>query len=500
MTQSAPPTFRLRHCLRLSLYLEWAFVALGLLPGLGIPAAAQERITVHPPDTGRAMVNPDMGWVLYFYSNEPQVYGAKLEPSDTVDDFPGLSTVYLRVPWAFLEPEEGHFNWALVDTPAQRWIARGKRVALRVTCSENWMPYATPEWVKRAGAQGTFYELGKGPTPHGKSWDPDFGDPVFMEKLDHFLSAMAARYDGNPNVAFIDIGSYGLWGEGHTLMSSQVPETKARAIIKEHIDLYTEHFKRTLLCANDDMAGHDKPGAHFPETDYAIPKGVTLRDDSILVQPPPHSWYHAEMAQAFWPHWPVIVEHEHYGDSKAKGAWGDGSLLLQAVEDYHASYLSIHGWPRLELDENRPLIGRINQRLGYRLQLREMSWPREVMIGQLFKVRSTWANAGVAPFYPAGFVTLTLKDDKGGIVSVLADEQFNLQDLPPGPPGAAPTRGRVCEFVIGRIAPVTKAGQYAVYVSVGQHDGTPRIALPLPDDDGQHRYRIGTITVRGEEH
>ena len=80
-------------------------------------------ITVRPEDTGNALVNPGMGWTMHFYSNIPENYGSKLEPSDTVEDFPGLSTVYLRVPWAYLEPEEGKFNWALFDTPAQRWIA-----------------------------------------------------------------------------------------------------------------------------------------------------------------------------------------------------------------------------------------------------------------------------------------------------------------------------------------------------------------------------------------
>ena len=104
---------------------------------------------------------------MHFYSNIPENYGSKLEPSDTLEDFPGLSTVYLRVPWAFLEPEEGRFNWALFDTPAQRWIASGKRVAFRVTCSENWLRFATPEWVKNAGAKGTFYEFGKGPKRAG---------------------------------------------------------------------------------------------------------------------------------------------------------------------------------------------------------------------------------------------------------------------------------------------------------------------------------------------
>jgi hypothetical protein len=84
-------------------------------------------VTVKPADDGRALVNPDMGWVLYFYSDFTANYGSKLDPSDTVNDFPGVSTVYLRVPWCLLEPEEGKFNWALLDTPAQRWIAKGKR-------------------------------------------------------------------------------------------------------------------------------------------------------------------------------------------------------------------------------------------------------------------------------------------------------------------------------------------------------------------------------------
>ncbi|MCX6890543.1 MAG: DUF4832 domain-containing protein [Verrucomicrobia bacterium] len=457
------------------------------------PAAT---ITVRPNDNGQALVNPDMGWTMHFYSNIPGNYGSKLEPSDTLDDFPALSTVYLRVPWAFLEPEEGKFNWALFDTPAQRWVAKGKRIALRVTCSENWMALATPEWVRKAGAKGYNYEFGKGRSEKGWTWDPDFGDPIFLEKFDRFLAALAARYDGNPNVAFVDVGSYGLWGEGHTFMSSQVSESEAPEQVKKHIDLHVKHFKRTLLCISDDVAGHDKPGRHFPETDYAISKGVTLRDDSILVHAPPRAWYHAEMAQEFWPRWPVILEHDHYGASKASHAWGDGHLLLKAVEDYHASYLSIHWWPREELNENRDLIDRINRRLGYRLQLRKLSWPREVIIGQPFPVRSLWANAGVAPCYPGGFMAVTLKDPKDGIVAVLVDEGFDLRDLKPGPAEQVAATERASEFVAGRVAPTTLPGDCAVYVSVGLRDGTPRIALPLSGDDGQHRYKLGQMVLR----
>lgn len=451
--------------------------------------------TVYPKDNGQALINPAMGWTMQFYSNIPENYGSKLKPSDTLDWFPGCSTVYLRIPWAFVEPEEGKFNWAILDTPAQRWIAKGKRVAFRITCSENWIRFATPEWVKKDGAKGVYYKFGKGPDEKGECWDPNFGDPVFLAKLGKFLAAMSARYDGNPHVDFIDIGSYGLWGEGHTLMSSMVPEAEADIDVRKQIDLYTKFFKKTQLCISDDIVGPEKPGRHFPLTDYALSKGVTLRDDSILVQAPPKSWFHSEMAQEFWPKMPVILEHEHYGGSKDRGAWGDGSLLLKAIEEYHASYMSIHWWPEIELRENQKIVDKINLRLGYRLRLNKLSWPKAVEISKPFTVESEWGNAGVAPCYPGGLMALTLKDSREGIVSVLVDENMNMKDLKTGSAEQMPVRRLKSEFCVGLIAPATKPGIYDLYVSVGMRDGTPTLALPLNQDDGQKRYKIGSILL-----
>lgn len=459
--------------------------------GVALVSAAQGS-TVRPVDTGEALVNPGMGWTMHFYSNIPTNYGSKLAPSDTLDDFPGLSTVYLRVPWAYLEPEEGKYNWALLDTPAQRWISKGKRIALRITTSENWMDWPTPEWVKEAGAKGTYYKYNKGRVEKSGNWDPFFDDPVYLEKLNTFMAALAARYDGNPNVEFVDVGTYGMWGEGHTHMSSKQDTIELQ---KLHIDLHLKHFKNTQLCISDDFAGHDKPGARFPITDYALSKGVTIRDDSILVQPAPRSWYHAEMVQPFWPTMPIILEHEHYGNSIGRNAW-DGALLEKAVEEYHASFMSIHWWPRELLNKNRDTIDRINRRMGYRLMPKEISWPDHVTIGERFKVQWSWANKGVAPCYPGGFPALTIKDEKGGIVSVLVDESFDFRQLHVGEPGKALVKKLESEFVVGLVAPTTIAGTYDVYVSVGMRDGTPKIALPLEDDDGQRRYRVGRIEVK----
>jgi hypothetical protein len=468
-----------------------------ILAGISLPAQESNMQTIEPADHGRALVNPQMGWTMHFYSNIITNYGSKLKPSDTLDDFPGLSCVYLRVPWSFIEPQEGKFNFSLLDTPAQRWIDKGKQIALRISSTESWMRWATPEWVHDAGAKGYNFTVGKGVDENGPYWEPDYKDPVFLEKLDNFLAAMAERYDGNPNVAFIDIGSFGVWGEGHTWASSKLPFDYE--IRKIHVDLYCKHFKKTLLAISDDFAGPSEPGRHFPITDYALSKGVTLRDDSICVQPPPNSWFHAEMAQEFWPKLPVILEHEHYGPSKRRNAWGDGSLLLQAIEEYHASYMSIHWWPRILLNENREIIDKINRRMGYRIQLKETTFPKQIHLSEPFTVTSTWANAGVAPCYPGGFIAFTIKDDKGGIVAVFCDESFNVRDLKVGPPGEAPAKTVSSTFAVALktygFAPNTQPGTYDLYVSVGMRDGTPVIALPYEDDDGHRRFKLGTVQL-----
>ena len=465
------------------------------------PEADTKRVVVQPKDTGEALVNPGMGWTLHFYSNLIENYGSKLEPSDTLDDWPGLSVIYLRVPWSFLEPKEGEFNWSLFDTPAQRWIAKGKQIAIRVSCCESWLRDATPKWVQDAGAKGIEFEEGKGPTPGGSLWEPDYQDPIFLAKLGNFLAAMARRYDGNPNVAFIDVGSFGMWGEAHTVFGSKLSPEKTLKIVKQHIDLHTKYFKKTLLAISDDAAGASKPGFNLPATDYALSKGVTIRDDSILVSMKV-PWYHADLAQAFWPKLPVILEHEHFHGIKARNKW-NGDTLLASVEAYHASYMSIHGWPREVLNEWGEPINRINRRMGYRIQLQEISWPSEVKLGESFAVATTWANAGVAPLYPGGFWSLTLRDEKGGLASAHVDESFDFRNLKPATTNEVFAQKLKPGFTVaqafpglkGSHKPPTKPGMYDVFVSVGDRDGTPRIALPLAGHDGQRRYRVGQIKL-----
>lgn len=449
---------------------------------------------VKPVDHGEALINPGMGWVTYFYSNLYQNYGSKLEPSDSVRYFPGMNTVFLRIPWAFIEPEENRFVWEILDTPAQRWVDNGGRVALCITATENWMGSGTPRWVFEAGAES--YEV-------DGYLEPNYDDPVFIEKVDHFIRILAERYDDNPNVAYVFVGHYGMWGEGHTVLTTpKHGHSWGFETQKRMIDLYRRHFRKTLLCISDDYVGHDLKGERFPITDYAFSQGVTIHDDSILVQPPPNSWYHSEMARLFWPTLPVILEHEHYGGSLQRGAW-DEELLIKAVEDYHASFLSIHWWPDVFYEANRDIITRINRRIGYRLQVPEINWPSSIRKGEPFTIQSRWANAGVAPCYGGGYPCFTLKDEKGGIVSVLTDDSYNVKHLPVTSPDKLAAHPLKSTFVIapaysdhkGVFSRRCNPGSYDLFISVGKQDGTPVYELPYNEDDGHKRYKIGRITL-----
>lgn len=475
--------------------------------------AGAPRVTVRPVDNGAALVNPCMGWVLHYYDNSLAVYGNREEPDDTLPDFPGLSVVYLRLAWGYIEPEHGKFNWSVVDGPAQRFIDHGLQVAFRFSCYEGHSRQfnATPPWVRQAGAKGDLTVEKDGV----EYWQPRYDDPVFLRWLEEFLAAAARRYDGNPNVAWIDVGSFGIWGEGHTHMNY------SRETRKQHVDLHSKYFKKTLIAINDDLGG--QRGMVGTLDDIVTGSGrFTLRDDSILVNPGARAYRSAYMAERFWRQEPIILESEHYGMPRSRNYWDNGAKYIESVEAYRASYVSIHWFPREFLNENRDLVQKMNLRIGYRLNLLEAAWPASVQGKGCFDLVTKWRNAGVAPCYPGGCLTLTLKTAKGGIVAVFSDESWDMKKLGVdaiGPAsqaveyndaaprkngkdsmrtvqlpihGSAPVKDLHSNFVLSE---VVKPGPYDVFISVGDRDGTPRLALPLNDDDGHRRYRLGTVTV-----
>ena len=366
-------------------------------------------------DSSRVCNNPHKGWYIHYYDNGIGAYGNRLDPSDSLSDFPGLNDIYLRLAWAYLEPEEGNYNWEVIDSIIDRWVARGHTISFRITCKEtNDLVYATPEWVEKSGARGRM-------VGNGKAWAPDYGDPVFLEKLENFHRAFASRYDGKPWVEYIDIGSIGEWGEGHTAFSGwdDIPVE----VVMKHIDLYKRCYKYSVLIISDDFIGQrDKDdGSDYKIYKYCLANGLGFRDDSANVY-----WYKVlgfgpscirspELYSKIYRNLPVVLESDHYRSALHYNMWENGLPFEKALQETHATFIGFHYYPREWLTDNLQLACRLANKSGY------WYFPKFAIMPDTFRtlsgrnyIRLTWENHGVAPAYHRYRLFLKLVNQDSG--------------------------------------------------------------------------------------
>jgi hypothetical protein len=453
------------------------------------------QVTVHPQDHGLALSNPGMGWDFCYYSNNTNNFSSCLKPGDTLDWWPGSDIVFFRIGWAYLEPEEGKYNWVVTDRIAEEWVKKGKRVAFCwVVCYPGWQD--TPLWVKEAGARGVAYNAVAEAAQRGFSyksaswmdqqgigftdtWVPCYDDPVFLEKFRAFLKAAAERYDGKPWVEFVQIGSLGSWGEGHNHLSW--PAKITPSIQRQHIDLWSDCFKKTPLFINDDWGGREILA-------YAKSRGCGIGDHSLQVPGPQFENYtgNPEKAAMFWSEAPVEIEN-HPGTMP-------GPLYEQAVETWHASYVRIHSDPYRAWNSSSERIRRMSLRLGYRIQIVEASWPDGIPSGTPCPVSLAFRNAGVAPCYRGGFPTVYLQPVGDGETIAFTDTAFDIRQLQPG--ASADTAPAVWHVFNVPVPATVRAGRYRVLLSVGDANGCPAINLPYNETDEGKRLKLGEIFIR----
>src|SRR5215831_17428941 len=105
---------------------------------------------------------------------------------------PNVDGFRLREAWNVIEPQEGTYNWTTIDQAVSLGSQYGKKIGVSVSAG-----IYTPQWVYDSGA--TKYDLVDGsgnamPLP----WEG-----AFQNKWRDFITAFGARYDGNPNLAYV---------------------------------------------------------------------------------------------------------------------------------------------------------------------------------------------------------------------------------------------------------------------------------------------------------
>lgn len=372
-------------------------------------------------DTIRPLENPDKGWYHHMLDNGVGKY--LLQDEDDLDAFPGMDHFYLRLAWAYLEPEEGKFDWSYIDDIVEKYVPLGYKISFRISCKEtgpaptsvpeeiDGIRYATPYWVRLAGAKGI-----DRPEYGSPSWTPDWDDPVFLEKLENFHRAFAEKYDGKPWVRYIDVGSIGDWGEGHTWSSTRVAATVQE--IRTHMELYLKHYKSAQLVITDDLLYQINDKEKREELlSFAIENGFTFRDDSPMVQGTTRdhldTWSvrSPEFFEKVYRSRPTVFELEHYGKVKENGYWlgkngaeiipefnvSGAKIFREAMKLIHPTYIGYHGYMGEWLKDNPELTGELLNLCGY------WYFPLSVTVEQS-KSRNLaftieWLNRGLAPAY-----------------------------------------------------------------------------------------------------
>jgi len=405
---------------------RWS-IATALLLGCPMagPVRAGEAMTVidlrKDQDADAVLENPGKGLYHHYYDNSTQVYPSKRAELDAIS---GCRQLYLRIPWSLLEPKQGQFDWSPIDDLVRDYGPGGYTFSFRITCKETGYVYATPEWVRLAGAQGGFH--GADPQWGQNAWEPLWDDPVFLRHLEAFLNELGRRYDGRPWLEYVDIGSIGDWGEGHTCFGSRKPVPLE--VRRRHIDLHRAALPKTPLALIDDFCAYQTGDAEATGLfEYARSKDCWLRDDSLgvdwwLNRGAAKTWSVAKPAwfAATWPKAPTVIELEHYRSMKKAGNWRgqDGSArgadwLLKAMDLCRPTWLGYHGWAAEWLKENPKLTRELANRTGYWLFPEEAELPRQARAGEPLTLRLRVENRGWAPPYRPWTATVRWMGDGG---------------------------------------------------------------------------------------
>lgn len=438
---------------------SWCFLAVWV--HTASRAVEPSPVTIRFQATDELLSNPGQGWM-------------------STQRLP--STVrYLRLNWIDLEPAEGQYNWKPIDQAIEAGAPRGVRVAFRImtTNAHSREYYCSPKWLFDAGCK--FYEYNRGgadPTSGGaaiRRIEPDYADPLYLAKHRAFIAALAQRYDGHSAVEFLDIGSYGIWGEWHTSNAKPWP------VRRQILDMYLDAFKKTpLMCMSDDAEA----------LAYCLARGTGFRRDGVGSEWHERTWIGSKKYAAVegfaeqWKKAPVVFEWFGNYEYIVGRKWSFDAAVEFMLKN-HVTYIldNVGAVPK----EHWPKIEKLARLAGYRFVLQEAAYAAAGP-GQELSVRMTWANQGVGKLYREHPLVLYLLDEQDQPVFQQRQEQIDPRHWLPG------QHQVVAKLKLPGDLP---KGQYTLGVAlVDGQTGKPAIALACDAPHQQRLYRIGPLKVQ----
>jgi len=438
----------------------------------------EDPITYYPAQTDEVLNNPFMGFVA----------DARYIPKT---ENPPHRLAHVNLTWKEIEPQQGVYAFDELEQKNRfdEWTKRGAKLIIRLILDDpsDERHMDIPDWLYEAtNKKGTFYD-----TDHGQGFSPDYFNPTLIEYHRKLIEQLAKRYNGDPRIAFVELGSIGHWGEWHTKNDekTKIPFPNiaiADQYVQPYIDYFTEKHlmmrrpyplaqKHNFGLFNDMFGDHE---ATIEEMYAWINDGYTFW---LTKEPMP-------AMRDYWAKAPGGGEFSSTHDQEYYFKDKNIEETLKMVRLTHPSWLgpyALHDAPvgsELERNANRFL-----NTIGYRFILRSETHVERVHAGDLLDVEMEWFNAGVAPFYYRWPLELSLADESGTIV---ASKQTN-EDIRTWQPGTKVTKQAI------QLPQDLPSGNYTLCVAVLDPDsGEPGVQLAIEGKRPDGRYTLGPVIVK----
>ena len=343
--------------------------------------------------------------------------------------FPLGQQLYIRPTWREVQPRPGRLEMPeylkLVFELAKK---NNKRIGLRIQMSAPDYTHeaALPDFVldkvpkvdlvlsdQESSASAQRYLK----NPHSR-YQPRYDHPFFQQAFKELVGLLAAEFDGNPLIEFIDTFMYGFWGEGHTwpFGNNPFPDYQtAERTWTNMLEVQLEHFSKTPLLTNT-QPDYSRVG-NSELVERTVRSNNWIRSDTIFIEneqiealsnrPP---WTAALLEQGL-PGKPPDPSAAYEGISPAEN-------MIAHVMDVGANYWSLWNFHQISAKNLMSYyqaypaaFARINRRIGYRVRPSFIwSYKDDGVVGLVIG----FANDGIAGV--PGVLRITVESQDGRVL------------------------------------------------------------------------------------
>ena len=454
-----------------------------------------KQIVLTPKPFDGYLLNPGIGWqhdldtASSNYLPETVAYGNRL-----------------NLTWSDLNPADGLYNWEPLDAQLMSAVSEGKQFSFRVLTmiGEVYGGHRIPDWV-----------IDKGATlmPSG---EPDYANCTFQNEWGNFVSALINRYDGNKNIAFVDISGYGNFNEWNWIEQTEWDDLwdqmyssgNARPFTMETLDGQARRRLADMFiggsldnhqCRDQDYRIQTVSYSYsgFQQTQLIMPyAGIVQSIQYVLSQRDDIGFRYDCLGRendvltnnlfSNWQNAPIIYElcsPEEF----------DLPLAKQDLYETHGSLVHNNSY-----DQDAESLRQLITGVGYRYYLEEAQFADPVQEKSELSISMIWQNVGTAPSYPKmgqDFqLHMYLLDEQDSSIKADFPVASDISAwMPADPIRSTPPKYQV--DVLARLPDILQPGKYLLKVAIIDNRTGAPVQLAIDGADQFGLYLLSDIEI-----